>query len=130
MAGQGTIETIWWKNFWMKKKKYKNLNDDQNFENWMNILKKHFYFEKGLLFQKFVFHSMIHTHYPWVVSISSFVWLMIILRFQFFCSIYTVWNFQSYACYFFIWPNHKYILEQFLIIIDSSLLWIYFDEMV
>ena len=65
--------------------------------------------------------------YPWVVSISSFVWLMIILRFQFFCSIYTVWNFQNYACYFFIWPNHKYILEQFLIIIDSSLLWIYFD---
>ena len=35
---------------------------------------------------------------------------MIILRFQFFCSIYTVWNFENYACYFVIWPNHKYIL--------------------
>ena len=73
----------------------------------MNILKN------ILIWKRTAFPEILFPQcdtYPWVVSISSFVWLMIILRFQFFCSIYTVWNFENYACYFVIWPNHKYIL--------------------
>jgi hypothetical protein len=66
----------------------------------------------------------------WYIPLSRVDFILCLtndyIAFSVFCSTYTVWNFQNYACYFFIWPNHKYILEQFLIIFEFlSTQWYY-----